>query len=149
MHLRVATAGDLDLVTSLRLDFLAEQRSDLSADLVAATPAFVTEHHRAGDLRSWLALDGDATLGVVSMLLRPVPPRPSAVGTTEGYLLNLYVVPHRRRAGIGQLLLDACVGHAEAAGLCQLVLHTTEDGRPMYERAGFVRADRWYELTLG
>jgi ribosomal protein S18 acetylase RimI-like enzyme len=86
---------------------------------------------------------------VVSLLVRPVPPRPDALATTEGYVLNLYVSPGHRRRGIGQLLLDACLGHGRAHGFRRLVLHATEDGRPMYERAGFVRNDRWFELDLG
>lgn len=155
MRIQPATDADLDLVATLRLTFLADHRGIRPADLGRAfaeqTTAFVAERHRAGDLLSWLAADdvGDVgAVGVVSMLLRPVPPRPDAFATTEAYVINLFVVPERRRQGIGQLLLDSCLDHAAAHGYRRLVLHATDDGRPMYERAGFVRSERWYELDL-
>lgn len=153
MLIRTASDDDLDLVATLRLAFLAEQRGvsvdELDPGLVAATPPFVIEHQRTGDLVTWLAVDGDETVGLVSMLIRTVPPRPRALATREGYVLNLYVAPSRRRTGVGQRLLDACLHHARSNAFGQLVLHTTDDGRRLYEVAGFVRSDRWYELHLG
>jgi len=154
MRIRPATDADIDLVTTWRLAFLADHRGlrpdDLDDAFVAATRSFVDERQRAGDLRTWLAEDDDGTVaGVVSLLVRPVPPRPDALATTEGYVLNLYVDAGRRRQGIGQLLLDACLDHAAAHSFRRLVLHATPDGRPLYERAGFVRSDRWFELDLG
>jgi GNAT superfamily N-acetyltransferase len=153
MRIRPATSSDIDRVAAWRLAFLADHRdvepSDLGGTFAAATLAFVAEHHASGELRTWLAEDdGDATRGVVSLLVRPVPPRPAALATTEGYVLNLFVTADHRRRGIGQLLLDACLDHARTNGFRRLVLHATEDGRPMYERAGFVRSLRWYELDL-
>ena len=151
MLIRPATDDDLDLVATMRLAFLADHRgiepSAFDRAFTDATTAFVAERHRARDLLTWFA-DDDVPVGVVSMLLRPVPPRPDAFATTEGYVLNLYVVPDRRRQGIGQRLLDACLHHAAERSFRRLVLHATEDGRAMYERAGFVRSDRWYELDL-
>ena len=153
MRIRPADDADIDHVATWRLAFLADHRdvepSELGGAFAAATRAFVDEHQRAGDLRAWLAEDDDGTtVGVVSLLVRPVPPRPDALATNEGYVLNLYVSAHHRRRGIGQLLLDSCLDHARDHRFRRLVLHATEDGRPMYERAGFIRSDRWYELDL-
>jgi ribosomal protein S18 acetylase RimI-like enzyme len=153
MRIRLATDSDIDLVASWRLAFLADHRGIDAAtfddSFVAATHAFVAEHQRTGDLLTWLAeADDGATIGVVSLLVRPVPPRPDAPATTEGYVLNLHVESEHRRRGIGQLLLDAVLDHAAEQRFRRLVLHATEDGRRMYERAGFVRSDRWYELDL-
>jgi ribosomal protein S18 acetylase RimI-like enzyme len=153
VQIRPATDADLGLVATMRLAFLADHRgvraTDFESLFIERTHRFVADRHRAGDLLTWFADDGDRSVGVVSMLMRSVPPRPDAFATVEGYLLNLYVVPERRRQGIGQQLLDAGLGHAAANGYRRLVLHATDDGRAMYETAGFVRNDRWYELDLG
>ena len=153
MRIRPATDADLELAATLRLAFLADHRGirpvDLDPAFVAHTRRFVADRHRAGDLLTWLAVDdADVTPGVVSMLLRSVPPRPEALATTEGYLINLYVAPEHRRRGIGQRLLDTCLAHAADHRFRRLVLHATDAGRPMYEAAGFVRSDRWFELDL-
>ena len=154
MRIRPATGADLELAATLRLAFLADHRgvgpADLDPSFVGHTRRFVADRHRAGDLLTWFAEDDAGVVpGVVSMLVRAVPPRPGTVATTEGYLLNLYVTPAQRRQGIGHLLLDTCLAHAADQGFRRLVLHASEDGRPMYEDAGFVRSDRWYELELG
>jgi ribosomal protein S18 acetylase RimI-like enzyme len=152
MRIRPASDSDIDLVDAMRLAFLADHRGiepgQFDTAFRAQNRAFVAERHRAGDLLTWFADDHGSTAGVVSMLVRPVPPRPNAPRTTEGYVLNLYVAPDRRRQGIGQQLLDACLAHARTNGFRRLVLHATEDGRPLYVRAGFVRSERWYELDL-
>jgi GNAT superfamily N-acetyltransferase len=151
MPIRLADDADLDLVTDLRLAFLADHRgvdpSTFAADFVTDTLAFVTHHHRAGTLLTWLADDDGTPAGIVSMLLRTVPPRPEARGTTEGYVINLYVPPDRRRRGVGRELFDALLRHARAERFRRLVLHYTDDGLPLYQEAGFAPDDRWLQLV--
>jgi ribosomal protein S18 acetylase RimI-like enzyme len=159
MRIRRASDADLDLVARLRLAFLADHRgvdpASLPVDFADATAAFVAERHHAGDLLTWLADDegrdpvGGACVGVISMLLRSVPPRPEDRGTVEGYLINLWVPPTERRRGIGRLLLDATLAHARDERFRRVVLHFTDDGLPLYERAGFTANARWMELDLG
>jgi GNAT superfamily N-acetyltransferase len=152
MHIRPAADHEVELVAELRLAFLADHRGTDPATFdpafVADTQAFVARHHRAGALLTWFALDGEVPVGLVSALLRAVPPRPEDPGTVEGYVINLYVPPAHRRRGIGQLLFDACLEHARRERYRRLVLHFTDDGRPIYERAGFVADERWLHLAL-
>lgn len=62
----------------------------------------------------------------------------------ECYLAELYVVPRRRSAGLGRVLLRACVDRAVHRG-CDLVdLSTSEDdvaARHLYEAEGFRRTE--------
>lgn len=171
MRIRLATDADAELTTRLRLAFLADHRgidpSVFPPAFVAATETFMTERARAGDLLTWLAeLDepGTGVVGVVSVLLHQVPPRPTIdrsaddghgvpgaadeLGTIEGYVINLFVPPHARRRGIGRRLLGSCIDHARADGYRRLVLHATDDGLPLYEQAGFTATARWMELPL-
>ena len=52
--------------------------------------------------------------------------------------MNMYVGPAHRRRGIAQALLDEVIAAAPDLGLRGLFLHTTTEGRPVYEAAGFV-----------
>lgn len=62
---------------------------------------------------------------------------------TEGlecYVAELYVVPHRRRRGLGRALLAAAMEHARRRGADYVELNTSETdvaARALYEKLGF------------
>jgi GNAT superfamily N-acetyltransferase len=87
-------------------------------------------------------------VGVVTMLLLDLAPRPEDTSGLEGYLINMFVVPGHRRRGVGRQLLAECHREARELGLRRLLLHATDDGRSLYERAGFTPNSRWMELVL-
>jgi ribosomal protein S18 acetylase RimI-like enzyme len=152
MEIRPTTLEDTTTVTRMRLAFLADVHElaivDLPSELVDATRAFVESAIARDALRSWVAEDDEEAVGIVSMLLLSMPPRPADLRTDEGYILNLHVVPVARRRGIGDALLQACMAHAAQHDVRRLFLRATDDGRPLYERAGFAPDDSWLELRL-
>jgi len=152
MLIRRADTADLDLVTSLRLDFIADvrrlERRSLEGSFAAATRAFVTDGHELGTVLSWLAEEDGAAAGIVSLVLHAVPPRPEEPRIKEGYVINMFVTPPFRRRGLGRDLLERCRRDAEALALRRLVLHFTEEGRPLYEQRGFITDDAWLQLPL-
>jgi GNAT superfamily N-acetyltransferase len=113
-------------------------------DIDAATAALIRGDW--GDRRDWwtfvvahagcaafLADDGGEILGTgVATINGPV-----------GWVGTIYVVPERRRQGIALALSEAVCDALEAAGCRTLVLVATPEGRPVYERLGFVEAT-WY-----
>jgi GNAT superfamily N-acetyltransferase len=149
MTIRKATSDDLDLVARMRLEFLAAHRAiavdDLSPTFRAATRDYLEARSADGRLHSWLAEDDDVAVGVVTLLVSDGPPRPDDLRTEEGYILNMYVRASHRRRGIGQALFDACLAVGGELDLRRLYLRATDDGRPMYERAGFRTNDEWME----
>jgi GNAT superfamily N-acetyltransferase len=152
VRIRRDSADDLDLLCRMRLAFLADHRGvdveSLGEDLAAATRAVIAAGQAAGTMLSWLAEDDDRAVGLVSLLLLQMPPRPVDVRTAEGYVINMYVEPAARRGGVGRALLGACVTAARARGLRRLLLHATDDGRPLYEGVGFAPNDAWMEMPL-
>lgn len=64
---------------------------------------------------------------------------PSFKGTTGivGYVTSVYTIPEFRKRGIAGELMKLLVAHAKAAGAGKIHLGTTEDGRKLYENAGF------------
>jgi ribosomal protein S18 acetylase RimI-like enzyme len=152
MRIRRAGAHDLVLVSRMRLAFLADHRGvepqSFGPDFADHTRRFLELRHRSGNLQSWIAEEDRQCVGVVSMLILDMPPRPDEPRTWEGYIINMYVSPAARRRGIGRALFDACIGSAPESGLRRILLHATDDGRPLYEKAGFRPNDDWMELRL-
>lgn len=55
---------------------------------------------------------------------------------TLAYSLDMYVIPVRRGTGIGTLLLQTVLGHANFEGVQRWMLRTTDAGS-LYSRFGF------------
>ena len=143
---------DLKVVAELRLQFLAEHRgldpTQFPAGFRATTLEFLRRHAESNTSRSWLAEHDGIAVGVVTMLLLDLAPRPEDVSGLEGYIINMYVAPPRRRHGLGRGLLAACQREADELGLRRLLLYATPEGKPLYENAGFKPNAKWMELPL-
>ena len=61
---------------------------------------------------------------------------------------SVYVVPVARRRGIARALMKAIVAYARAVPLIRLVLHPSDDARPLYADLGFSGLDEM-GLRLG
>lgn len=143
-EVRVATIADTAALLGLRQQWAEEQRGP------QPDPGFSdrfelwfrTEiRHRT----FWLAKVDGASVGMVNLLTFTRMPAPGRPGGGWGYLGNMYVVEAHRNAGIGRLLLDALVSHANTEGLERVVLKPTERSVSFYRRAGFDTAN---ELLL-
>lgn len=142
MIVRQAEIADIPALGRLRMALLGElgeldgpQASDA---LWQATQSYFSSAQADGSARSWLVeVDGDAVAcGTLALFVRP--PYPGNLAGREAYLLNMYTVPAWRKRGMASALLDAMVAHAREQRLGKLWLHASEQGRPLYERLGFV-----------
>lgn len=82
----------------------------------------------------WVAVDGPTIVGTIGLL---------DIGHGQGALRKMFVAQsHRGSAiGVGAALLRACLEWAEAAGMREVLLGTTEQFRAahrFYEKSGFV-----------
>lgn len=148
---RAATVEDVETMVSLRIEFLAALRGPdfrPSDDFVEKTRSFVVAEQLEGRLHTWIAEDGRELVGIVSVLLWSRPPQPKDARTTEAYIINMYVPPAHQRRGIGRQLLARCVESAEVLGIRKFLLHSTVEGRSLYELSGFAPKSNWLELPI-
>jgi GNAT superfamily N-acetyltransferase len=150
IQIRRATIHDLERLTELRLEFVADVRQlDLAAlrgEFAVATSRFLRSSFETSALHAWFAEeDGDA-VGVVSVVLHLVPPRPNEHRLYEGYIINMYVKPPARGRGVARGLMASCLASADELDISRFTLHATAEGRPLYEKLGFDTNDDWLEL---
>lgn len=146
--IRPAATDDVDLVVQRRLAFLADVRAttvdSFDPDFIAATRRFVARTHTS-TLHTWLAESEGECVGVISLVTSDAPPRPEEWRETDGYVVNVHVDAAHRRRGIARRLLEECLAGAAARGVRRVSLHTTDDGRPLYEQAGFAEEPGWMQ----
>jgi GNAT superfamily N-acetyltransferase len=123
-------------------------RGSSREELIDATLGYLREALPRGEYVGWLASDReepDDILGGVGLQLRrglPFPMPLSGEGKVatgrQGIVLNLYIEPESRRAGIARAVMERVIDWARATELESLVLHASDAGRRMYERLGFI-----------
>lgn len=157
VEIREGTVADLPLLARMRIEFLAERTdtplTQVLERLSGPMERFFEERFARDEVWTWFAeapeprADG-LCAGVVTLLLGPVAPRPTDLRTVEAHVINMFVLPEHRSAGLGRRLITAGIDKAAAYGVRTVMLHATEDGRPMYESLGFAPHPDWMELPL-
>jgi GNAT superfamily N-acetyltransferase len=105
-----------------------------------------------GEYIGWLALpvqDLGIVAGGAGVQIRHVLPHPltrskGAKTIAQGrhaIILNVFTEPEWRRQGVALLLLRRIIEWSRDERLDSLVLHSSEAGRSLYERLGFVRTN--------
>ena len=112
--------------------------------------AFLLERLQRGDAQLFIARDEHGMAQGFTQLY----PLQSSLALAPAWLLSdLFVLPSARRQGVGEALMNAARGHAEAHGACGLQLETAKTnlaGQALYERLGYVRDELYltYWLSL-
>jgi len=150
-RIRPATLQDLDELIRLRLDFLKEVGSlKAGADggeLGAAMRDYFARKMPTGAFLAWVAEGGGALVATSGVTIFERPPNGANPSGLEAYLSNMYTLPDWRGRGLGTALVAAIVAHLKATRVRRIWLHATEQGRPVYARAGFVPSETEMELA--
>jgi len=86
----------------------------------------------------WLTEDEGQVVAGAGLLLLDWPPHPlDPRSTLRGYLLNVYVEPRHRRRKLASNLIELALAEARRRGIRVVALHSTEEGRRLYEANGF------------
>ncbi len=137
--IRRATPADATAVARLLHDFNVEYDDPMPP--VPELAGYCERLLREGAMTVLLA--GEEAAGPDGLALLRFRPSPWT-GAEEAYLQELYVVPARRRQGIGEALLEATIAAARAAGATTLDLNTGETdtgARALYEKLGFTNEE--------
>ncbi len=144
MSARVAGPGDLAGAAALLDRFNREYASPTpGAEAIAA---------RLAELDDVVVLvAGDGPDGVAAVRTH----RSIFTPGVEAYLAELYVVPERRREGLGRALVDAVLGLPDLDYVLVVTSDDDQEACALYERCGFIRTEgpggprmRAYELEL-
>lgn len=146
--IRPATPADATVLADQRVAMFSDMGvipPTAEAALRHASATYFDSALASGEYVSWLAFPADApqrALGGAGLQLRPMLPRPDSAGTglllgREGLILNVYVERSWRRRGVARRLMTEILSWARTNGVVRLVLHASEEGRPLYEALGF------------
>ena len=129
VRIRHATLSDLPLLLRYRRAMAEEMDGTDEAAvhrMIAALEPYLRSAIPEGRWHSWIAEPG----GCASGRQDPTPRR--------AWIHSLYVEPSFRRRGIGRQLTSTITAWCREQGFEWVYLHSSEQGRPLYESLGFL-----------
>ena len=145
-----ASIEDIDKLVRTRIIVLhaANKLSD-DEDMSVVEKESYAYYRRAletGEHIAYLVYDNGAFVGAGGVSFYQVMPTYHNPTGKKSYIMNMYTAPEYRRQGIAIHTLDLLVKDVRKQGVSQIALETTEMGRPLYEKYGFVKIEDEMEL---
>jgi GNAT superfamily N-acetyltransferase len=138
---RTATQADAGLITAHRRAMFASMPNPQDAILDTMSRAFepwVKTRIAEGKYLGWIVEEGGRVAGSAGLMIVDWPPHTLHPESSQrGYLLNVYVEPEFRKRGLAHGLIERCLDEARQRGIRVVTLHSSDAGRPVYEKLGF------------
>jgi len=147
---RPVAEQDLKLICEHRERMFAESgRTRESLRLMtAAFEQWLLPRLADGSYFGWMLEEADVVIAGLGMMIIDWPPHPShPADHRRAYILNVFVEPGHRRRGLAKRLMALAEDKARELGVGYAILHSTRQGRPLYENLGWAptseMAIRW------
>lgn len=139
---------DLDIFIRMRIDQLREEGAKEDIDLVPALRDYYERHLANDTFVSWLAIDGEKTVGTSGMSIVEKPPYFGCPNGKIGLLSSMYTEPSYRRMGIAKTLLGKVVDEAKERGCGTVQITASDMGVMLYTDFGFVKNNNFMQYKL-
>jgi len=147
-RIRRATAADAGVLARHRAEMfrdMGELPASLYDTLIDAARAYLTQAITDGRYVGWVAeLDAGSReiIGGAGLQLRELLPRADVargrlVRGPQGLIVNVYTERAWRRKGVADALMQELLQWCRGNGIESVVLHASDEGRPLYEKLGF------------
>jgi GNAT superfamily N-acetyltransferase len=147
---RPVAARDLELICEHRERmFAASGRTRESLQpMTASFRQWLIPRLSDGSYFGWMLEEAGQVVAGLGMMVIDWPPHPShPTDDRRAYILNVFVEPEHRRKGLARQLMALAEEKARQLGLRYAILHSTRQGRPLYEALGWgptsEMATRW------
>jgi ribosomal protein S18 acetylase RimI-like enzyme len=139
--IREATTADIPVLLRHRrlMWWDMGQRDELALDqMERAATEYFSQAVPQGSYRGFVAIDSTGmVIGGGGIVISPWPGLLGQLQPTRAMILNLYVEREHRRQGIANALMKKMIAWCRENRFCSVALHTSEEGRALYQRLGF------------
>jgi GNAT superfamily N-acetyltransferase len=106
--------------------------------MTAAFEQWLSPRLEDGSYFGWMLEDAGVVIAGLGMMVIDWPPHPShPADHRRAYILNVFAEPEHRRKGLAKRLMALAEARARELGICYAILHSTRQGRPLYESLGW------------
>jgi len=140
MEYRKAIPSDIDSLVSLRIDMLCEENllSEKQKDSIRRnTKQFLNDGFSDQSVVVWIAVDSQRIICMGCMNYFLLPPNDWCPSGKTAYIGSMFTVPSFRSKGIASNILTYLIDEARLNQCQRISLHSTNMGKPLYEKYGF------------
>ena len=148
MIIRKAELKDAALLSEVRKLQLIDEGITPDCDIDAELDVFFKKWLVSENFLQLIAEEDGKLLSTAAVIYYDLPPSFTNKIGLRGYITNVYTAPEHRRKGLSKMLLTELLKDAETRGIKKLWLGASKDGRPLYEKLGFIQQESYMELTL-
>ena len=145
---RKLSEKELDVFIEMRINQLREEGAKEDIDLKPALLDYYKRHMKDGTFVSWLALDGNNTIGTSGMSFVEKPPYFGCPSGKIGLLSSMFTNPNYRRNGIAKELLSRIVNEAKQYGCGTIQITASDMGVKLYTDFGFEHNGNFMQYKL-
>jgi len=147
---RKAELRDIDALVQLRADFMAcfGPLDDKDREALKNYREFLLEGIPDGTFVQWLAQTGDEIAATGSISFYRLPPTARRPNGRACYIGNMYTYPAHRNQGLAGEILRLLAEEARVAECHAILLHASDQGRPLYQAFGFEATENMMEYRL-
>jgi len=114
----------------------------------AATKKWIRKKLSEGTLVGFIVKDDDGKVaGSGCVWMREEQPRPNNPRQVVPYIMSIYTEKRFRHMGVAKMVMKAAIRWCRENGYERVVLHASDEGKPLYESFGF-EPGREMRLTL-
>lgn len=149
MNLRKATFSDVELLTTLRLEQLVDEKLPTNIDIEQQVKTFFGKQLTGADFAQFLISNDDGiVMATGAIIFYPFPPSQYNPSGIRGYIANMYTRKAYRGHGYAKIIMDHLIEEAKKRQVTKLFLYSSEMGRPVYKKYGFIEVDAYMEYTI-
>jgi ribosomal protein S18 acetylase RimI-like enzyme len=149
---RRANYEDINILTEIRMEVLRKANNlndDVNMDnIFSETYKYYLEYSNDKNHITYFAFDEKIFIGCGSICFYNVMPTYNNQTGKKAYIMNMYTKENYRRNGIGAKILDLLVKEAKRNCINQIQLETTEIGKYLYKKYGFIELNNEMELKI-
>jgi GNAT superfamily N-acetyltransferase len=137
-RIRPATSDDQSILIEHRMRMFRDMGLEFDETAIADQfRPWLVEMMSSGVYRAWVVEHADGIVAGGGFTILPWPPGPHYPGGRVAFVYNVYTEPSHRHRGLARRLMDAMHAWCREAGIGNLALNASQDGRPLYESMGY------------
>ncbi len=148
MNYRKADIHDAAELAKLRKKQLTDEGGHCVDDIDKELISFFTDGLSDNTLIVWLAEEDGRIIATAGVCFFRYPPTFTNKTGKIAYITNVYTKDEYRRKGIASALLGLLMKDIENSGCGYIRLHSSLQGKRMYEKLGFTDAEGFMSLKL-